>query len=67
MENVTSKKYGRITLPEDVLIEDKVVPIDNNRNFTAMLFANATEGQKIKAEVSVLELGGQYLVNAKQV
>jgi hypothetical protein len=67
VENVTSKKYGRITLPEDVLIEDKVVPIDNNRNFTAMLFANATEGQKIKAEVSVLELGGQYLVNAKQV
>ncbi|MFH1125928.1 MAG: hypothetical protein V1703_02280 [Candidatus Altiarchaeota archaeon] len=65
--NMTERKYGSIALPEEVAMNGAIVPIENNRNFTAVLFTNASKGEGIVVELYVIQFGDQYVVNAQQI
>jgi len=65
--NITWQKHGSIQLPKEVLVESMVVPIENNKNFSALLFMNATAKQKVKMGLVVIKIGDQALINARQV
>jgi hypothetical protein len=65
--NITVQKLGRVALPEEVAMENTIVPISNNGNTTAVLFMNATSGVEIDVTLRVLRFGDQYIVNARQV
>ncbi|MDD5111481.1 MAG: hypothetical protein PHG85_02950 [Candidatus Altiarchaeota archaeon] len=66
--NVTYYKQASIIVPEEVVVNGYLVPIGNNKNFTGMLFTNATAGQDINVELVVIQLGDQLIaVNARQV
>lgn len=65
--NLTVQKLGRTTLPEEVAMENMLVPISNNRNASSVLFLNATVGDEIDVSLMAIRLGDQYIVNARQV
>jgi hypothetical protein len=67
VSNITWQKYGSVSLPKEVLVEDMIVPIENNKNFSALLFLNATAKEKIKIGLMVIKFGDQAMINARQV
>lgn len=65
--NLTEQKYGNVFLPEEVVVDNMVVPIGNNKNFSALLFRNATVDDEVDISLFVLKFGDQFIVNARQV
>jgi hypothetical protein len=65
--NTTEMLYGGIIMPEEVVMEGNVLPIQDNKNVTALLFPNATTGKDIWIGLTVYQIGNGYAMNAQQV
>jgi len=65
--NITEMRYGHVILPEEVFMQNNVIQIQGNKNFTALLFPNATAGGEILINLTVLQVGDFYVINAQQV
>ncbi len=62
ISNITLKKAGFVSLPDKVIIDDKLVTIPNNERFNAMLNVETEIGDRINVSLSTLRYGEQVFI-----
>ncbi|GEM_PF-3146965 len=61
VENITLAKNGFVSLPEEVILYNQLVRIENNENFTAYLDFDTEVGNNITVSITAIQFGEQVI------
>ncbi|HIE34086.1 MAG TPA: hypothetical protein EYP86_02980 [Candidatus Altiarchaeales archaeon] len=68
VRNVTMYKEGTVIVPDEVIIDNQLIQVNNYKNLKAILKLESIAGQTIDVELNISSLGSIVLVlNAKEV
>ncbi|HDH41385.1 MAG TPA: hypothetical protein ENG12_03150 [Candidatus Altiarchaeales archaeon] len=62
ISNITFEKTGSVSLPEEVIIDGKLVTIPNNDRFNALLKIDTEIGDRVNISLSTLRYGDQIFI-----
>jgi len=62
ISNITLEKVGSVSLPEEIIIDGKLVTIPNNDRFDAVLKIDTEIGDRINISLSTLRYGDHVLI-----
>ncbi|ODS42191.1 MAG: hypothetical protein MSIBF_02315 [Candidatus Altiarchaeales archaeon IMC4] len=63
-ENITDinfQKVGRVSVAKTVVVDNSIIRIEDNGNFSATLSMNATAGASVKVQINTLRFGDQII------
>ena len=61
VENVTFQRIGLVSMPREVIVSDRLVPIENYEAFGATLYMDTEVGDKINISLNTFTFGEQII------
>ena len=61
VENVTFQKTGQVSMPVEIIINDRLLPIENYEAFDALFYMDTELGDKINISLNTFTFGDQII------